>query len=207
MSFKLNTRLKSILLASTFSIVAPFGAVQAADTDPSVMQSRANPFIVRTIELAEAYVSGTKAMKVEEESRYGKNIYSVELTDVNGEMTDAWIDAKNGKVLGTMKGQVPDFIKKINRDWFKNVDYRVYITLEDAIVQAEKKTGFDALRADFDYDDGRDFYEVDLVDGAGKEHEIKINPLDPSIPGCDFGNDGGLDSIGIRQDHSRSHKH
>lgn len=222
MLFNGNKLLKSIFLASTVSILGSMSAVQAEDINVFDLQNqtRSNLMIIKTINIAEAYVVGSQAMKVEEESRYGKNIYSVEMSDMHGNMTDVWVNTQTGDVLGSMAGFVSEKVKEINRKWYSSMTYGIYINLHDAIIQAEKITGLDALRADFDYNadvDG-EYYEVDLVDKFGVEHEIHISPLDPSIPGCnndDFSNPSGINfKLSAENNmnskdmsHSRSHSH
>lgn len=177
MSFNVNSVLKSMILASVFTVVSPMMTVQAADVSgvEQKFQTRANVRMKEAIRIAESYFPGGKSIKVELESRYDGGIYTVELAYSNGYTIDAWVDSEKGSVIGEMHGVVPEFVRKINKEWHSKVSRNIYIDLEESLVKAEQETGYNAIRADYDYNSGNDYYEVDMRDNLGFEHEIHID--------------------------------
>lgn len=210
MSFKITPLFKSMLLVSGLSLLGSFSAVQAANvqsvSEQNVQQNRANPYILNAISIALNYLPGTKAMEVEEVPRFGKLIYVVDVTQENGEMIRALVDLETGYVNGIFHSFVPKEVEIVNREWLDKTNSGVYITLEDAITKAEQISGFHAVRADFDFDDGYDYYEIDLVDGFGNMAEFKINPLNSIIHDCDSDQSGPSSSPSTKG-HPRSHQH
>ena len=203
-----------MLLISGLSLLGSLSAVQAANVqsvseqnvEQNVQQNRANPYILDAISIALKYLPGTKAMEVEEEPRFGDLIYIVDVTQDTGEMIRALVNVKTGYLDGVFHSFVTKEVEKVNKEWLEKINAGVYITLEDAIIQAEQMSGFHAVRADFDFDEGYDYYEIDLVDGFGNKAEFKINPLNSIIHDCDSGQSGPSSSP-FTKGHLRSHQH
>lgn len=176
-SFKIKTRLKSIFIVSALSTVGSLSAVHASGVENNnTQQIRANERILESIQIAEGTFSGGKAIKVELESSLGDYIYSVELAYDNGHLIDTWIDVQKGIMIGERHGITPDVMIKINKAWFEKVESNTYINLQDAIIKAESESGFSTVRSDFDSDNGKDHYEIDMLDKFGNEHEMHIDP-------------------------------
>ncbi len=191
--------IKSVLSLS----VALFASSSMATETNFNPVTRANPLIVSAISLAESAIKNTKAIEVEEESRYDDKLYRVDLVNAEGKMTNVYLDMESTTIIHYSAITLPSFIESINKSWYKNVDQEIYRSLTSAINQAEKDTGMNALRADFDFDEGYDFYEVDLIDSQGNKHELHISPLETTFPDCifpDLGGPGGMK-------HFRGHKH
>ncbi len=132
---------------------------------------RKNPDVLKAVQLAESY-SGGYAFKVEREDRYGNHYYSVEISNQQGEPSTLWVDMNQAQVIDvTPSFATPDMVGK-NSYWLSAIKNGDTISISRAIQNAEKMTGYSALRADYE---AGDVYEIDLIDDSGHELEIRID--------------------------------
>ncbi len=144
--------------------------VSASAVDSDNMM-RKNPDVLKAVQLAETY-SGGYAFKVEREDVYGNQYYSVEISNQAGEPSTLWIDMNQGQVINvTPSFATPDMVGK-NSYWFSAIKNDSSISISRAIQNAEKMTGYSALRADYELGD---VYEIDLINNSGHELEIRIS--------------------------------
>lgn len=151
--------------------VAGFVANANANAEVSP-ETKANADLLAAIEMAEQH-TGQLAFDAERADNYGNNYYSVEVTGPSGEPTTVWVDMNKGQVIDQRSSFADSTMLDENIAWYISIRNDWNISLTSAIKKAERLTGYNALRADFD-GRGKDFYEIDLMSGTGKTTEVHV---------------------------------
>lgn len=137
----------------------------------SVPQERANPDLLNAIKIAENHTGGY-AFKAEREDRYGHQYYSIEIANHAGEQEILWVDINQGKIVNQAPTFVTPEMVESNQYWYKSIENDVNISLRAAILKAERMSGYNALRADYE---PNNTYEVDLMNEQGQELELRFS--------------------------------
>lgn len=116
------------------------------------------------IQAALAHTSG-HVLEAEREREGGKLIYEVDIVH-DSKITEVEIDAVTGKVTEAETDDVENRVKAFLTSR-KKLDAlkAAKVSLPDAVAKAEEETKAKALEAEFEREDGRYVYEIDLQAG------------------------------------------
>ncbi|WP_028021669.1 PepSY domain-containing protein [Enterovibrio calviensis] len=166
----------SVLLG--MSTMMAMGAAQASDAPTSLNQDAVS--LLQAVEIAKNE-TGAVALEAERDMKKGQAVYEIELASADGQELKTIIDAQTGDVILTKKRRNHDHDdhddQVENAMWVSGLKNNTYVSLEQAVAQAEAEFGGKAWSVDVDDHWGDITYEVELLDANGKRVETHIDAM------------------------------
>ncbi|MCF1426385.1 MAG: PepSY domain-containing protein [Shewanella sp.] len=152
--------------------VASVGSGFAADA-PSHMNADAISF-KQAIAIAKQQTGG-QPMEAEREMSKGKAVYDIELVATQGKESKVRIDANTGKIIRmreTIEHDRDDIQEQV--DWLAGIASGKYVTLDDALSQAQRIQKGQVYEIELDDDYGM-HYKVKFILADGSKAKVKIS--------------------------------
>lgn len=158
------------------SAMMAVGSANASDAPQSMNQDAFS--LLQAVEVAQNNTGGV-ALEADRDIKRGEAVYEVELAGKNGMEIKAVINASTGEVIKTQSRRDhddDDYDDDISdAEWMANIANGSFLSLEQAVKQAEAQFGGKAYSAEQEDDFGRTGYEIKLVDANGKRIEKHID--------------------------------
>jgi uncharacterized membrane protein YkoI len=160
------------------SAMMAVGTANAGDAPKSLNEDAVS--LVQAVEIAKNATGGV-VLEAERDVEMGQAVYEIELASETGEEIKTVVSATTGKVILTKTRRdhddhhddddVEDAI------WLSGIKDGTYLSLEQALMQAETQVGGKAWSIEQDDHRGEPSYEVELLDANGKRVETRINAM------------------------------
>ncbi|WP_433478634.1 PepSY domain-containing protein [Spirillospora sp. CA-142024] len=152
-------------------------AVAAADDDEGRGASPSDDRPAKTaVSLTQAVDAALKAVpgKVEEidlNDAHGRTVWEVDVLAADGTWRDVTVDAGNAKVTGNRADRPDEDGDHRGEAALRNAK----VTVSDAAGAALKAVSGRVTSAEFEHDDGKAVWELDVTAQDGTEHEVTVN--------------------------------
>ncbi|MBV7297212.1 PepSY domain-containing protein [Enterovibrio paralichthyis] len=158
------------------SAMMAVGTANAGDA-PNTMNQDAFS-LLQAVEIAQNTTGGV-ALEADRDMEHGQAVYEIELVGKDGMDIKAVINASNGEVIKTKSRRDHDGDDHdddmTDAEWMSHINNGTFMSLEQAVKQAEAEFGGKAYSAEHDDDHGRTSYEIKLVDANGKRVEKHLD--------------------------------
>ncbi|WP_439437622.1 PepSY domain-containing protein [Salinivibrio costicola] len=170
---------KNLVFSSTATLTAVLGlgamlVVGAANAGekPKTLHSDAVT-LIQAVETAKKTADGI-VIEAERDVVMSQAVYEIEIISDTGEEINTVVSAATGEVIltNTHRNHDNDVEDAI---WLAGIRNGTFLSLEQALMQAEAQVDGKAWRVEQDDHLDRPYYEVDLLNTSGNHVEIKID--------------------------------
>ena len=161
------------------SAMMAVGTANAGDAPKSLNEDAVS--LVQAVEIAKNATGGV-VLEAERDVEMGQAVYEIELASETGEEIKTVVNATTGEVILTKTRRDHDDDHHDDDDvedaiWLSGIKDGTYLSLEQALMQAETQVGGKAWSIEQDEHRGQVSYEVELLDANGKSVETRINAM------------------------------
>lgn len=159
------------------SAMMAVGTANAGDAPKSLNEDAVS--LVQAVEIAKNATGGV-VLEAERDVEMGQAVYEIELASETGEEIKTVVNATTGEVILTKTRRDHDDHHDDDVEdaiWLSGIKDGTYLSLEQALMQAETQVGGKAWSIEQDDHRGQPSYEVELLDANGKRVETRINAM------------------------------
>ncbi|WP_407334356.1 PepSY domain-containing protein [Enterovibrio sp. 27052020O] len=177
MKKNINFKPAAISVLLGMSAMMAMGTANAGDAPTSLNQDAVS--LLQAVEIAKNETGGIP-LEAERDMKKGQAVYEIELSAADGQEIHTVVDAQTGDVILTKKrrdhdddhdDQVEDAM------WLSGVNSGKFLSMEQAVMQAETEFNGKAWSVDADDHFGKLTYDVELLDANGKRVETRIDAV------------------------------
>lgn len=176
--------IKATTLSALLGTLIVVGTSMASDAPKSLNEDPIS--LAQAIEIAKKATGGI-VVEAEREMERGQAIYEIELQNEAGAEIKTVVKATTGEVILNKTRREDDDDKdhrggRYDDDledalWLSGLKEGTYLSLEQALAQAENQVGGQAWSIELEDDHDELYYEVELLDAQGKQVELRIDAL------------------------------
>ncbi|MEZ8141934.1 PepSY domain-containing protein [Enterovibrio sp. FF113] len=177
MKKNINFKPAAISVLLGMSAMMAMGSANASDAPTSLNQDAVS--LLQAVEIAKNETGGIP-LEAERDVKHGQAVYEVELSATDGQEIHTVINAQTGEVILMQKRRDHDDDQDDQVEdamWLSGLNNGTYLSLEQAVIQAETEFGGKAWSVDVDDHFGKITYDVEMLDANGKRVETHIDAV------------------------------